>query len=182
MQVGLERKADAVEEWIGRYGTELRRHLQRLLGEAADVDDVLQDVWISATRNPPGGGPDDNVRAWLYRVATNAALDELARRRRREAVARRGRTAAVGEQAEPASRVPNLGDRARERIREECRRLPRKQREAVWLRLVDGLEYVEVARRIGSSVDSARANVYQGSKTLRRTLAQLWESEGDHEQ
>lgn len=175
MAADLERRVDPVEEWVGRYEGELRRHVQRLLGGTADTDDVLQEVWISAARKPPESGPDTNVRAWFYRVATNAALDELARRRRREALSRSDRDATVGEQEVPGVLPSWLGSKARRRVREECARLPRKQREAVWLRLVEGLDYADVARRIDTSIDGARANVYQGSRRLRRTLASLWE-------
>ncbi len=177
MALELEQRSDPIGKWIERYGQELRRHVQRLLGEAADVDDVLQEVWLSATRRTPEDGPGSNVRAWFYRVATNAALDELARRRRRDAVARLGQPVAIGEQETTGVTSPGLGERAERRIRDECARLPRKQREAVWLRLVEGLDYEDVARRIDSTVDAARANVYQGSRRLRQRLASLWESE-----
>ena len=62
-----------VEGWIGRYGAELRVHLTRMLSSEADVEDLLQEVWVAAIRRPPDTGPGSNVRAWLYRVATNAA-------------------------------------------------------------------------------------------------------------
>ncbi|MEJ2340409.1 MAG: RNA polymerase sigma factor [Gemmatimonadales bacterium] len=69
---------DRLEGWIDGYGPELRRHLSRMLRSEADADDLLQDVWVRAMRKPPDSGPGTNVRAWLYRVATNAALDRLA--------------------------------------------------------------------------------------------------------
>ena len=70
-------------DWVDRHTDELRRHLTGMLGGEADADDVLQEVWITAYRNPPDAGPGSNVRAWLYRVATNRALDRLARDKRR---------------------------------------------------------------------------------------------------
>jgi DNA-directed RNA polymerase specialized sigma24 family protein len=56
-------------------------------------------------------------------------------------------------------------------------RLPLKQREAVWLRWVTGADYAEIARRLGCSEESARANVYNGMKKLRCELFDLWKKE-----
>jgi RNA polymerase sigma-70 factor (ECF subfamily) len=54
-----------------------------MLPSEADADDLLQEVWVRAMRKPPDPGPGSNVRAWLYRVATNVALDRLATDSRR---------------------------------------------------------------------------------------------------
>jgi RNA polymerase sigma factor (sigma-70 family) len=66
-------------------------------------------------------------------------------------------------------------DAVRARVRAAIARLPRKQREAVWFRWADGLEYDGVAQKLGCSIESARANVYQGMKRLRRDLSDLLE-------
>jgi DNA-directed RNA polymerase specialized sigma24 family protein len=70
-----------------------------------------------------------------------------------------------------------LSERARARVRTHVARLPRKQREAVWLRWVEGQAYPVIAAKLGSSEESARANVYQGMKRLRTELFDLWEKE-----
>jgi DNA-directed RNA polymerase specialized sigma24 family protein len=62
-----------LEEWIARHGAELCRHVGRMLGDADEAEDVLQQVWLAAAERPPQDGPASNPRAWLYRVATNAA-------------------------------------------------------------------------------------------------------------
>jgi len=168
--------ATRVETWIEAYEPEIRRHLLRMTGDGDDTADLLQHVWLAAVRNPLPGGPDTNTRAWLYRVATHAALDLMSgRRRRRSALVRRG---PAEDEPEPADAgLSGLDDRGRRRVREAVARLPEKQREAVWLRWAEELEYPEIARRLDSSRQSARANVYQGMKKLRSELADLW-SEG----
>ena len=164
----------ALEGWIASHHAELLRHLGRMVGPD-DAQDLLQEVWLTAHRRPPGTGPDSNVRAWLYRVATRAALDHLSRRRRR------GRLLAEGahrlEPELPSAPDAAPADEVRRRVRAAIARLPRKQREAVWLRWVDGLDYAAVAERLGTSPDGARANVYQGLKRLRRDLAELLSEE-----
>lgn len=167
-----------VEAWAGAYAPELRRHLTRMLSSAADAEDVLQQVWITALEKPPDAGRGGNVRAWLYRVATNRALDCLAAaRRRRRALSRRDPRIVTGENAPVDAAALALSEKAREKVRAHCAGLPRKQREAVWMRWVEGLDYSSIAERLDSTPDSARANVYQGMKRLRGELEDLWTKE-----
>lgn len=167
-----------VEEWVGRYGPELRRHLGRMTNRAEDAEDILQQVWISAVEKPPDDGPGSNVRAWLYRVATNAALDSLARKRfRRCALQGVDPGATSGDLEPPDAQFSGLDEEARARVREQTAKLPTKQREAVWLRWAEGLEYSTIAERLGSSTESARANVHHGMKKLRESLLDIWEEE-----
>jgi len=165
-------------EWVACYGPELRRHVARMLGGADEADDILQRVWLTAAQQPPLIAPDTTPRAWLYRVATNAALDRLARdRRRRAALDARGPQLLPDGDASPDEGVTKLDESARRRVREHVARLPRKQREAVWLRWVEGDDYSAIAAKLGCSEASARANVYQGMKRLRKELFDLWKKE-----
>jgi RNA polymerase sigma-70 factor (ECF subfamily) len=167
-----------VEEWVGRYGPELRRHLGRMTNNADDAEDILQQVWISAVEKPPDDGPGSNVRAWLYRVATNAALDSLARKRFcRRALQGVDPGATAGDLQPPDAGFAGLDEETRARVREQCAKLPTKQREAVWLRWAEGLDYPTIAQRLDSSTESARANVHHGMKKLRESLLDIWEEE-----
>lgn len=162
-----------------RFGPELRVHLGRMLPSGEDAEDVLQQVWITAYRQPPDDGPGSNVRAWLYRVATNAALDTLScDRRRRRGLAALGPERAMAETNAPDASLDRLDERARARVREFCARLPRKQREAVWRRWAEGEDYPAIARELETTVESARANVYHGLSRLRSDLHDLWEEVG----
>jgi RNA polymerase sigma factor (sigma-70 family) len=165
-------------DWMARHTAELRRHVGRMLRSDDDADDVLQHVWLAAARRPPDRLPGSNVRAWLFRTATNAALDRLASDRRRRALLA-GVAAARLYEPQPGPEEPLLAldERARHRIRARLAALPRRQREAVWLRWVEGDDYAAIAGKLGCSQESARANVYQGLKRLRRELFDLWQRE-----
>ncbi len=174
---GAATEAGDLAAWMEAHGPELRAHLARMLKRPDDAEDVLQQVWVTAHRSPPADGPGANVRAWLYRVATNAALDRLARERRRaRLLAARGH-----ELSDPSSRPPppdeGLAEADREAIRRRVSALPRKQREAVWLRWIEGEPYESMAEKLECTPAAARANVYQGLKRLRRELAPFWNEE-----
>ena len=164
--------------WVEEHGGELRRHLERMLPGPDAADDVLQTVWITAHCKPPEAPDGPALRAWLYRVATNAALDRLgAERRRRRALEGRPLLLAPEPRPAPDAALKGLGERARRRVREHVAALPPKQRQAVWMRWAEDRSYTDIAARLGCSEESARGNVYQGMKRLRSELFGLWHEE-----
>ena len=68
---------------IEPHRRELRVHCYRLLGGLAESEDLVQETFLRAWRGRTGFEGRSTLRAWLYRIATNACLDELARRPRR---------------------------------------------------------------------------------------------------
>ena len=168
-----------VDDWSEAYGAELERHVVRMLGSPDEARDVVQELWVTALRVEPDWGDGSNIRAWLYRVATRKALDILAARRRHA-----GLLTARSDELEPDRPPPpdaslrSLSSEAAETVRREVAALPPKQRNAVWLRWIEGRDYEVIAERLGSSRDGARANVYQGMQKLRRRLAGIWQEEG----
>src|SRR5215475_15444545 len=71
------------EELVAPYRAELHAHCYRMLGSLHDADDALQDALLGAWRGLPGLEGRASLRSWLFRVATNACLQLIARRPRR---------------------------------------------------------------------------------------------------
>ena len=121
------------------------------------ADDVFQEAWIAALRAYPKLRRADNLRAWLFRIAQNKAIDEHRSRKRRPV---------------PVERVPeppparNDADGEPE-LWAAVRALPAKQRTAVFCRAVLGMPYAELAELLDSSEEAARRNVFEGLKRLR---------------
>src|SRR5215207_2348574 len=61
----------------------LRLHCYRMLGSSHDSDDVVQETMLRAWRARETLADPARLKPWLYRIATNVCLDELARRQRR---------------------------------------------------------------------------------------------------
>src|SRR5689334_2489001 len=61
----------------------LRLHCYRMLGSSHDSDDMVQETMLRAWRARDTLADPARLRPWLYRIATNACLDELAKRPRR---------------------------------------------------------------------------------------------------
>jgi RNA polymerase sigma-70 factor, ECF subfamily len=74
---------DAFRELTAAYQRELQLHIYRLVGSLQDAEDVLQETLLAAWRGLAEFEGRASVRAWLYRIATNRALDALRAGKRR---------------------------------------------------------------------------------------------------
>lgn len=142
---------------VDSHSAEVYRFLVVTAGPS-DADDAFQETWISAMRAYPRLRRADNLRAWLFRIAKNKAVDvHRARGRRPVPVADVPETAAPAGASELEE--PELWAAVRE--------LPPKQRAAVYCRSVLGIPYEELAELLECSRDAARRSVHEGLKRLR---------------
>ena len=167
-----------IDEWSRLYGQELERHVTRMLGSPDEARDIVQELWVTAMRARPEYGEGSNIRAWLYRVATRRTLDALSGRKRQGALLNaRSPELEPDRPPRPDEAFRGLSDESAQRVRDSVAALPPRQRDAVWLRWIEGKDYETIAERLKSSQEAARANVYQGLKKLRRELADVWTEE-----
>ena len=69
---------------VDPYRRELVVHCYRMLGSIDDAEDAVQDTLVNAWRRRATYVQDRSLRAWLYRIATNASLDAIDRRSRHQ--------------------------------------------------------------------------------------------------
>jgi RNA polymerase sigma-70 factor (ECF subfamily) len=190
---------DAFGRLVAPYRAELQAHCYRMLGSLHDAEDALQEALLRAWRGLRGFRAGGSLRPWLYRIATNACLDLLARRPKRvlpldqgAAVAPEdgpGRPLAETLWLEPyADEALGLPDgyaapEARYEQRESVelafvaalQHLPPRQRAVLVLREVLGFSAREVAESLGTttaSVNSALQRARRVMKERRPALSQ----------
>ena len=73
----------AFDRLVEAHRVDLHAHCYRMVGSLHDADDALQDTLLRAWRALPGFRGRSSIRTWLYRIATNACLDLIARRPKR---------------------------------------------------------------------------------------------------
>jgi RNA polymerase sigma-70 factor (ECF subfamily) len=124
----------------------------------ADVDDLVQDVFLSAMDRLPALRDVAAFPGWLASIARNRAVDFLRRRRipTEELI------------KEPAAHDGDTS--AALAVLSEIRALPEAYRETLVLRLVEGLTGPEIAERTGLTHASVRVNLHRGMKQLRARL------------
>lgn len=167
------------EDIIETHHDEIYRYVWRLLDGAhrsegaVEAHDLVQEVFLRAYRAYARLRPGSNVRAWLYKIATNCTYSAMRREHRGGAAGLPlidERDAQLDDADLPDAQF--VIGQTLESVRQAITELPPKQRAALVMRYVQELEYDEIATALGCSEDSARANVYQAIKRLRVALAE----------
>jgi DNA-directed RNA polymerase specialized sigma24 family protein len=149
---------------VDQHRDQLARFLAATVGPD-DAQDCLQETLIAALRAYPRLRTGSNLRAWLFTIARNKALDEHRARARRPVPVLAMPEAASGGagSAAPGGDDPELWALVRE--------LPAKQRAAVVLRFVNDFSHREVAAVLDCSEEAARRSLHEGLGRLRREMA-----------
>ena len=158
-----KRDQAAFGELVERYGGRLLAVARRLLGSRADAEDAVQRALLQCYLGASGYQPRWALSTWLYRIVTNACVDELRRRGVRAAHAR-----ATDEEPEAFARPADAGRRID--VGRALARVPREARVLLTLHYVDGLSNGELARIRGISVNTVKSQLARGKGILRRAL------------
>lgn len=179
--VALSQEGDltAFNALVERYQDQVYNLCWRILGLREAAEDATQEAFLAAYRNIRRlRGP--SFRAWVLRIAANAATDELRRRRRRPQVSLD--TATADSEAALDLPDPSAGPEEWALRRERARRiqaalltLPGDQRLAVILSDVQGLSYEEIGEAMGSSLGTVKSRISRGRARLRRYLLEQGE-------
>jgi RNA polymerase sigma-70 factor (ECF subfamily) len=146
----------------GQHERELRLWLARRLGDAQEVDDLLQDLFIKALSRNRQFCEMDNARAWLFAVARNTLIDHL--RQRKDQVELPEDLQATHEEPVPVDTLAACLPRA-------LAELSAQDREALTLCDLDGLTQEAYAELKGLTLPGAKSRVQRARKRLREHLS-----------
>lgn len=155
----------ALEELLRRQHPRLHAVCTRILGRRADADDATQNALIAIVRGLPSFDGRSAFSTWAYRIATNAALDELRRRRRRP----QPRLTESDNRSDPVDRHSDEAMRAlenREVVERALAALPDEFRVAVVLRDVADLDYASIATVLDVPIGTVRSRIARGRALL----------------
>ena len=138
----------------------LFKYFCRAVGHAETARDLTQDVFLRVSRTAIPVAGDGEVRAWLFQIARNLALDH---HRRRLTHPEPG--ALVDEGARSPSQDVDLA------VNEALAALPDLDRDVFLMREVAGLGYAEIARACGLTPDAVRSRIHRARLQLRQHLA-----------
>lgn len=160
----------AFEELYRAHAGKLYGLIYRMVGNAADAEDLLQEVFLSAHRKLEGFRGESALGTWLYRLAINSCLDYL-----------RSRAAKTGQLTDALDDKPVLADAGTRSIAEQAvtkmdleralSQLPAGCRAAFLLHDVHGLEHSEVASALGIAEGTSKSQVHKARLKLRALLA-----------
>lgn len=150
----------------------------RLTTNPSDAEDLVQETYLRAFRSYGTFRPGTNLRAWLFRILTNAHINRYrARTRRPEETALDD----FEDRVEPGpNSISNHGRSAEDELLEELSMsemldavegLPPAYGEAVILADVEGFSYREIAERLDVPIGTVMSRLHRGRQALRRKLA-----------
>jgi RNA polymerase sigma-70 factor (ECF subfamily) len=152
---------DALDRLLRRHADRLHAVCRRVMGNDADAADALQESMIAIVRGLPRFDGRSAFSTWAYRVATNACLDELRRRRRRPEPVEDEVLDVDQRGDDPLAQV---GDRAD--IDAALGRLAPEFRAAVVLRDLVGLDYAEIGDILGAPPGTVKSRIARGRAAL----------------
>lgn len=184
----------AFQSLVEPHQSELQAHCYRMLGSVHDAEDAVQEALLRAWRGMGRFEARSTARAWLYRIATNACLDAIARRKRRVLPADHGPPAdphdgpgaplveSVWIEPYPDGRLGEPGGAYAPEGRYERREsvelaftaalqhLPPRQRAALIFRDVLGFSARETAEALETSVPSANSALQRARAAVDQRL------------
>jgi RNA polymerase sigma-70 factor (ECF subfamily) len=148
-----------------RTASSLRTYAARVLGNATYADDIVQESYLRLVRSPPATDDPQQLRAFLFRVASRLIIDYW--RRGRHEIGQADESVDACSTAAPD--IPLRLDMAR-----VFARLTPQQRQLMWLAYVEGADHREIATALGLRERSVRVLLHR----TRRKLAQLLRAGG----
>jgi RNA polymerase sigma-70 factor (ECF subfamily) len=137
----------------------LFRYFLRAVGHIETARDLTQDVFLRVTRTAVPQATDGEVRAWLFRIARNLALDHYRKH------GRQPQLSIVQEGSRPPSQEVDAA------VNEALAALPDLDRDVFLMREMAGLGYDEIARACELTPDAVRSRIHRARLQLRSRLA-----------
>jgi RNA polymerase sigma-70 factor (ECF subfamily) len=172
--------AERFEAFVREYQDMVFGSAVRLLGNAAEAEDVAQTVFLRAFERFETVAGSKTAAGWLKTVTTNLCLNHLSRYRARwhlfSEMAWPDEHGDLGAAALTSSESPltdlERAERA-ERVERALQALPDHQRVPLVLFHFEGMSYQAIASALGISVGKVRTDIHRGRERLRKALAVL---------
>jgi RNA polymerase sigma-70 factor (ECF subfamily) len=161
----------ALDQLLRRHYDRVHAVCRRITGHDADAADAAQDAMIAIVRNLDRFDGRSSFGTWAYRVATNASLDELRRRKRRPVPSSSDDEDVRSDIADPDSsvRVDAIGDHMA--LDAALRTISDDYRLPVVLRDVADLDYAEIAEVLDIPAGTVKSRIARGRAALAKALS-----------
>ena len=152
------------QEIYHQLGRPVWAYLYRMTGNAADADDLVQDTFCRLLATPVVTRDTGELRAYVFRIATNAAIDRWRRAERQPR---------ASEPVPDSAQAPgNVGEDVarRQDVAATLRELKPQERIMLWLAYVEGSEHREIAGALGLKTSSVPVLLFRARKKLATLL------------
>ena len=172
----LEGDTAAFGELVRRYQDRLYNTVYRLLDNADDAQDVVQDAFLNAYQSLEGFKGDSQFFTWLYRIAVNTAISHKRKQRLTLSIdgGRNGEGRVEPLDASDSSRPEHGLERAEEerRVQRALNRLSAEHRAVLIMKDMEGQKYEMMAEVLGVPIGTIRSRLHRARTELRELLEQ----------
>ena len=160
----------AVDQLVHENEGWVRGVIYATTGRADLVDDVAQQVWTQVWQRLGSLNDPRRLRAWLYAVARNAAIDASQDRRRRSALGLDFVADGLGDRPDRGPVKATAANELRETLLRAVEALPALYREPFVLRHLEDWSYAQIGNLLGLSVETVETRLVRARRLLREML------------
>jgi RNA polymerase sigma-70 factor (ECF subfamily) len=165
----------AFRELIEAHQHRIIGTVAKMLGDAADAEDIAQQVFIRVWKSAARYEPTAKFTTWLFKITRNLVFNEFRRRKRHpaqslDAVDRDDRPMQAEDHTVKAPDTSLLDDEMQAAIQRAIDELPETQRMAVILRRYDDIPYEEIGEILDLSVPAVKSVLFRARTELREKL------------
>jgi RNA polymerase sigma-70 factor (ECF subfamily) len=161
--------AKAFEQLVALYQPRVARLAQRLLGWNGDIDDVVQDVFLTAWNKAGSFRRESSLWTWLTVITLNQCRSRI----RRRTLLRRLPFRLVRRDAHPPADRGAIQEETGKRVREAVTSLKPAERELIVLHYLENRSADELATLLGVSKNTLDVRLHRARQKLKATLADL---------
>lgn len=160
----------AFEAIVQRYERQIYTFVYRMMGDADDAYDLTQDCFVRAYRSLAATSADLNVSAWLHRIASNACLDVLRRRKRIRWLPWDGsrHEQLLGSRASDDPERSTVAEETSREVQATLARMSARNRAALIMREYEGMSCEEIGEVLGLSRSAVKSVLFRGREEFRR--------------
>ena len=163
------RRVEDFAPMVNQYGPALMAFVGRIVTIQEDAEDVVQEAFVTAYEHLNDYAPEKaSLKTWLYRIATNVALNVLGKQKVR---------AALSFESLADSQVKKIeddpwfnGNELEIQLSKAIQKLPQKQKAVFCLRYYQELSYEEISEIMGSSVGALKASYHFAYEKIKKEL------------
>jgi RNA polymerase sigma-70 factor (ECF subfamily) len=175
LDAGRNAPADALARILPDLLPKLRGFLAKRVSNAADVDDLAQDILLRVHQSAGQLGDETRILGWIWQIARDVVIDYYRSNGRGEML-NVDSLDLVSEQ-----RPPDVEEIVASWLDGMIAALPQPYREAVQMSEIEGLSQTEVARRLSISLSGAKSRIQRGRAKLREVMTACCQFEFDRE-
>lgn len=168
-----KRDEAAFEELIRQYEKKVYTLCFRMCGNSEDAEEAAQDAFLALWRGIDRFRQESSLSTWIYRLATNACIDTLRRRKKQSGSVSLDDEElfvdAVDTSPQPQETVEHR--ETQKLLQEGLSALPEEYRKVLILREIEGLSYTEIAESASITLGTVKSRISRGRSLLRNFLS-----------